>query len=355
MLVNLSIFLGAFLFVFFAVEVGIRLYIQIRALTDYVQHLASLSWEESGKPIDVCDFDQYQDIGYMAYEIIGYPSKREFQMRPNNKFEVMGFEALTNSVGLRDQEYSIEKPVNTYRVAIVGDSVTFGLGVKQEEGYPEVLEKKLQLALPHKNVEVINFGIPAYNGQQKLAMIAERAVEYNPDIIVFGHLIDDMGHASVTSLPIPTFLAQALNKHSYLFSCFRKKTLEKFSMLNNTPYKMLFHEHSPAWKAYRDEVVSGLVTIKRERNIPILVVMLPVLVGREKLAEDGIVDIHHFLSANFESAGLASIDILSLARNKNMDQYRIKVNDLYHPNAAGHELIAQAIFEALVQKNLLRK
>ena len=45
-----------------------------------------------------------------------------------------------SSHGFRDQEYDIEKDVGTYRIAALGDSVTFGNRLLAEETYPEQLE-----------------------------------------------------------------------------------------------------------------------------------------------------------------------------------------------------------------------
>jgi len=45
-----------------------------------------------------------------------------------------------NRYGLRDGEISKDKE-NAIRLLLLGDSVTFGWGVNQEEIFPEVLEK----------------------------------------------------------------------------------------------------------------------------------------------------------------------------------------------------------------------
>lgn len=48
-----------------------------------------------------------------------------------------------NSRGFRDYEYTIEKPQNTYRIIVLGDSFTFGLGVELNETYPKLLEESI--------------------------------------------------------------------------------------------------------------------------------------------------------------------------------------------------------------------
>ena len=48
-----------------------------------------------------------------------------------------------NSMGLRDYEHKNGKDPLTFRILVLGDSFTFGLGVNLEESYPKVLETML--------------------------------------------------------------------------------------------------------------------------------------------------------------------------------------------------------------------
>ena len=46
-----------------------------------------------------------------------------------------------NSLGYRDFEYSLERPKNTFRILMLGDSMTFGSGIdKMSDTYPKQLE-----------------------------------------------------------------------------------------------------------------------------------------------------------------------------------------------------------------------
>jgi hypothetical protein len=64
-----------------------------------------------------------------------------WELQPNLdtlfKFE----EFSTNSVGMRDREYSLEKPANTKRIVVIGDSFAMGSGVSDTENYPFLLEQ----------------------------------------------------------------------------------------------------------------------------------------------------------------------------------------------------------------------
>ncbi len=85
-----------------------------------------------------------------------------------------------NSQHMRDREYSLSKPSGVKRIAVAGDSYVFGWGVEDHEIFTEILEDRFL-----KNVEVLNFGVSGYFGNQKLERIKTGAVDYQPDIVLF--------------------------------------------------------------------------------------------------------------------------------------------------------------------------
>lgn len=78
-------------------------------------------------------------------------------------------EARINSLGLRDAEVEMPKPSNTFRILVLGNSMAFGVGVKQDRVFTEVLEGLLnENALINHQVEVVNAGVPGYGTAQEL-------------------------------------------------------------------------------------------------------------------------------------------------------------------------------------------
>jgi len=66
----------------------------------------------------------------------------------------------TNSIGLRsDVEYALDKPENTERILVVGNSFTFGTGVNNSNTWCKLLEDKLNED-GDVDYEVINAGKP---------------------------------------------------------------------------------------------------------------------------------------------------------------------------------------------------
>lgn len=94
-----------------------------------------------------------------------------------------------SSQGLRDREYAVPKPEGTFRILVLGDSVTYGLFVPRRSTYPERLEKLLEKS---KNVEVLNAGVNGYNPYNQLHLYREKLKDFDPDLVLAGFCMNDI-------------------------------------------------------------------------------------------------------------------------------------------------------------------
>ena len=91
-----------------------------------------------------------------------------------------------NSQGFRDRERTYEKPANTVRIAILGNSWTEALQVPLEKTYCSVLERKLteQGCFGGRRIEVLNFGVAGYSTAQELLTLQQEVWKYHPDTVI---------------------------------------------------------------------------------------------------------------------------------------------------------------------------
>ena len=100
----------------------------------------------------------------------------------------------TNSQGLRDVEHEGKKEGGTFRILGLGDSFTFGWGIKLEESFLKQLEKRLiqEMGRP---VETINAGVPGYGLNQYYLYLKHIGIKYQPDVVVLSYFADDLPNA----------------------------------------------------------------------------------------------------------------------------------------------------------------
>jgi lysophospholipase L1-like esterase len=120
------------------------------------------------------------------------PGAMELVFPPNSKMEFetpqFHYTANINSFGYRDREFSSLKK-DSFKIAVLGDSFTYGWGVELEQAWVKLLEKNLQQA--GLNVETINLGRPG-GDPAGYAETAERAIPVlRPDMVIVGMLQAD--------------------------------------------------------------------------------------------------------------------------------------------------------------------
>ncbi|MEK7597049.1 MAG: SGNH/GDSL hydrolase family protein [Patescibacteria group bacterium] len=86
--------------------------------------------------------------------------------------------------------YQIEKPKNVFRIITLGDSFTFGENVNTKDNYPELLEDRLNTQCLNTAFEVINLGVYGYDIQYEVERYKIRGQKYHPDLILW-MLVDD--------------------------------------------------------------------------------------------------------------------------------------------------------------------
>ena len=87
------------------------------------------------------------------------------------------------------QDYRQQKPANTTRIAVIGDSYVQASAVNVEEGFAEVAEQTLNQT--GHNTQVYRFGIDGAPLTQYLYMLRQEALTYNPDIVVIQLIHND--------------------------------------------------------------------------------------------------------------------------------------------------------------------
>lgn len=98
-----------------------------------------------------------------------------------------------NSLGFRDsREYALEKSPRTFRILVLGDSVTFGHGAISTTTYPYLLEQRLRQWRPDVEWQVWNLGVPGYNTRTELEYLREVGPRYRPDLVVVGFFANDL-------------------------------------------------------------------------------------------------------------------------------------------------------------------
>lgn len=96
------------------------------------------------------------------------------------------FGRISDSRGLRNRERAPGVARASSRILALGDSCTFGVGVDQEESWPQQLEELLNSGRKAQEewVEVMNAGVPGYSSFQGLRALRVWFGPLQPDLLI---------------------------------------------------------------------------------------------------------------------------------------------------------------------------
>lgn len=124
----------------------------------------------------------------------------------------------SNSLGFREREIP-PKSAARYRIAVIGDSFTWGQGIERNERYSNLLEQMLG-----PGYEVFNFAIPGDNMPEHLTRLTS-ALSVSPDFVLLELYINDWETPEMKrphAYPLlPTSLDSRLEQSSQLYVLIR--------------------------------------------------------------------------------------------------------------------------------------
>jgi hypothetical protein len=101
-------------------------------------------------------------------------------------------EVRINGDNLRDIERPVAKPPGTYRILLLGDSLTEAEQVSLEETFAKRLERELA-PFRGQTVDVINAGLAAASPTTEYLMLMNKGIKYAPDLVVCAYSLIGVG------------------------------------------------------------------------------------------------------------------------------------------------------------------
>jgi len=277
-----------------------------------------------------------------------------------------------NDEHLRGPLVPVPKPADTYRIAAVGDSFTFGDGVPYEVTWVHQLQQLVQAridgtrdppAVPAgttggpTRVDSVNLGVPGYTIKDVHTYLKYKGLAYDPDLVVYGLFLNDfffqgtgedrqLGAVYQAANGPPEGLASV----SVLYDMYRRGAAKtQLSAMTAQQYFDAYDEQGEAWETgrrYLRKMVEAVDEwrVMTKRDIDFVVVIFPVLVNLD--GDYPYAGLHEQLHGLLDEFGVRYVDLLPAYRGQDTPSLWVHPTD-HHPNEIGHGLAAWAIDEAL--------
>ncbi len=276
----------------------------------------------------------------------------EYALRPNLDREYRGSRLLTDTEGIRVAAEPPPAREDAMRIALIGDSTSFGWGVEYEDSYGEQLRRALE-AERGAPVLLRNYSVPGYNAIQEHQQFLNKIAPTRPHVLIVHH---DHNDALPANWGYDKWLAPE-EGDNFIHSALIKLIIRKVKNLKME----LLPDQDSANKFLDNYCISGplydsmlesrrsLVEAARAEGIPVVGLIFNTYVEAKSDYQDDpmFVLLHQGLARDLDEMGYRVMDmyprfqtLLAESDRPDLSHFWVVPPDDAHPNPEGHAYIA---------------
>jgi lysophospholipase L1-like esterase len=312
-----------------------------------------------------------------------YDPEIRYVYAPNQKGWIDDGFVNINSLGFRGRDVVVPKPPGHFRVVVIGDSVTMGWGVNDDETFSARLEQRLHKRFPGRSLDVVNLGVGGYDTRQEVTLLKRKVAQLQPDLVIVGFYSNDVPDAlddKEASAPGGTRIAvknpeagQVLHMNPTSTSWFNRQVrrsriaynlgrlvtrlagqgewgMSRFSMVLYLLKGTDSPELDRAWGIVQKQL-ADLHEAAAADGFSVGIVVLPC--KEQVLGQYPNARYQSRVRAIAQPLGFFVVDPLQPLAGSDVPKDRLFIPyDRNHPSAAGHRIIGDAIFQYLAEHEL---
>lgn len=245
------------------------------------------------------------------------------------------------------------------RIAVVGDSVTYGTGCQFYDTYSQRLEALLNLNEGQRPAEVRVWAKGGNNPDTEVRYLPA-IEEWQPDILILGICLNDaenahkMGQVSAWRMetlpaPPPIWLAAVLRHTRAGSFIYQKLAARKARRGYLAYYHRLYDREYSGWRLFV-QAIRRFRAFSREQEITFVPVVFPLFSDVDRYPFDWV---HEQIGEVFRTEGIAYVDLLDVFRGQSPQRLQVIPLVDAHPNEIAHRQAAENLFHYLLANRLV--
>ncbi len=271
-----------------------------------------------------------------------------YELVPLLDQDSIGSHVRTNSLGMRDDEPLPRDTPGLFRVLAVGDSVTFGYRVAQEDNFCGVLERQFAAEpLGQRRIEVLNSGVSGYSSKDEAAAFAGKWLGLQPDLVLLCYCLNDPWFEPDQPLQ-RYFVPPRWWQHSATlrFLVQRSQGRKVRELGGGNFFRSLHASSEPSWKSV-EAAFARIAGLASEREIPVVMAIFPMF-SPDPWSEYPFRAQHTQVAEAGRRNGFLVLDLLARFEREDPLGLLIEKGDM-HPNATGHRIAGLEIQRFLTE------
>ena len=257
----------------------------------------------------------------------------------------------------RNRNYSPQKPPNTFRIVVLGDSYTYAPRLPWADSYVAKLETTLNSHDKATRVEVMNSSHTGLSTVDEVQLLVRALRYFDPDLVVLQLSLNDLEPRPAADVYLNTRRFFVFRTESGVFQWWHgARLLARWLNSNlsrvefNAFHRNLFH-NTKHWRRFVTSI-NEMDELTQRQNVKFAVVLFPLFVSplddRYPFHES-----HAQLAELFARKGISFLDLFS--SYERIDQARLQHIpwlDL-NPSELGHRIAADAIHRWFRERRLV--
>jgi hypothetical protein len=307
---------------------------------------------------------RFENVGVQVGEYVpGAVFKCVYPSNPRGYFDAdKGVIMSVDRWGMRRRAADTEqaKPAGTTRILLLGDSFTFGVGVRDADTFARGMETRLG-ATAGRRIEVLNTGVQGYNTRDEVLYLENEWLAFEPDVVlVIFYLNDAYDDATILNngeaLGIYARQPDGLAKVSRLWDLIQHKLQQRQA---SKAVEQFYHQRYFAqaseflenpgptrvdWTVCK-QALAHAADLSRQHGFKLGVVIFPELYHLD--ARHPFSDVYARVERTCTELGIPTLNLFATTfRGHNPRELWVHPTD-HHPNEIAHRMAAEAIADFL--------
>ncbi len=257
----------------------------------------------------------------------------------------------------QDESHIHDKQPGVFRIAVLGDSFTFGPDMQFDDVFPKRIERMLNLNKPNPRAEVINYGVPGYSTMHEVNE-AKRAVNEGSNLILLQITLNDA--------QLKPFVPDRITKkHEYgdmeysdgiykisrLAAFIAKGLHNKSTHEHYKNYYLKLFQRKGCWNKFKSSI-REIAKIAKTNNVKLVAVVFP-LFGLPLDETYPFLSVHNRIEDLLKETNVRYLDLLDAYKNISLERIQLIPGKDFHPNEIGHRIAAEHIYRWLFANHFI--
>lgn len=298
-----------------------------------------------------------------------------YRFKPGTTYYIGNVGYHFNRNGMRDRDIPVRKEKGIYRIVMLGDSVAEGYGVHLEDTVGKQLESLMNENNGGKS-EVVNIAMSGLNTFQEAHLFETIGIKYKPDLIIIAYILNDPDNGvyfkenteegkytkiNMFNIRVPIWIKNTLKKSALIF--FIKNRVDRlmwrydvkdsddnFNSIKSDFFHKI-HNNEEKWHNTLDGF-SKISEKAKELHCDVIMVIFPIMYDFENY---NWMNIHTKVRTAGDNHGFSVIDFFNEYSKHPVKSVRLERGDFVHPNAKGHKIAADVLFNYIKNNISLKK